>query len=74
MLIPKAKKDKAIIIEFKKALEFKDESLEKAADSGLKQIEDKNYRAELNEKENDGVIEIAVAFSGKKLLLKGREI
>ena len=74
MLIPKAKKDKAIIIEFKKALEFKDESLEKAADSGLKQIEEKNYRAELNEKENDGVIEIAVAFSGKKLLLKGREI
>ncbi|KXS49091.1 MAG: Protein of unknown function (DUF1703)/Predicted AAA-ATPase [Halanaerobium sp. T82-1] len=74
MLIPKAKKDKAIIIEFKKALEFKDESLEKAADSGLKQIEEKNYRAELNEKENDGVIEIAVAFSGTKLLLKGREI
>ncbi len=74
MLIPKAKKDKAIIIEFKKALEFKDESLEKAAESGLKQIEEKNYRAELKANENDGVIEIAVAFSGKKLLLKGREI
>jgi pyruvoyl-dependent arginine decarboxylase (PvlArgDC) len=71
MIIPKDKKQLGIIIEFKK-VNKKRETLESAADKALKQIEDKNYESELLNMGIKNILKIAMAFEGKKVMIKER--
>jgi hypothetical protein len=71
MLIPEADHKNAVIIEFKKAVDYQNESLEAAAISALKQIEEKDYRSELLALDKRDIIELGIAFSGKKTLVNG---
>jgi hypothetical protein len=66
MVIPKDISKIGIVIEFKKV----EENLEKAADAALKQIKDRDYRAELIERGIKNIIELGIAFEGKKVMVK----
>lgn len=68
MVIPKNISKIGIVIEFKKVDE--DENLEKAADVALKQIKDRDYKSELIEKDIKNIIELGIAFEGKKVLVR----
>ena len=70
MVIPKNISKIGIVIEFKKVDEDDEEDLEKAADAALKQIKDKDYKSELIEKGIKNIIELGIAFEGKKVLVK----
>lgn len=70
MLIPKNKQDSGIIIEFKKVSTFSGETLKTAADKALKQIKEKQYNAELLDKGISNILELAIVFEGKKVLVK----
>ena len=73
MLIPKNTDDKydAIILEFKVRDAYDEKSLEDTAKSALKQIEDRNYDAELTAKgiEKECIRHYGFAFEGKKVLI-----
>jgi SET domain-containing protein len=69
MIIPKDKKQLGIIIEFKK-VNKKRETLESAVDKALIQIEDKNYESELLNMGIKNILKIAIAFEGKKVMIK----
>lgn len=68
MIIPRDKEKLATIIEFKKVR--KKQTLETAADSALKQIEEKGYKVELEDMGIKNIQEIGMAFQGKKILIK----
>ena len=70
MLIPKNKTFSGIIIEFKKANHHKKESLEKAVESALRQIEDKQYESELKGLGISTIFKYGIAFDGKDVLVK----
>lgn len=70
MLIPKDKQKNGIIIEFKKVSTFNAETLEIAADKALKQIREKQYKTELLEAGINSIIELAIAFEGKRVLVR----
>ena len=61
----------AIIIEFKVCSRMKTESLEEAVQSALKQIQEKNYDAELLAQgiPTDRIRHYGFAFEGKKVLI-----
>lgn len=73
MIIPKDKTKPGIIIEFKKVSKFRKETLEIAVQEGLKQIEEKGYEQELNDLGIKKVVKLAIAFDGKKVLIKELE-
>ena len=62
----------AIIIEFKVCSRMKTESLEEAVQSALKQIQEKNYDAELLAQgiPTDRIRHYGFAFEGKKVLIE----
>ncbi|MCP4104091.1 MAG: AAA family ATPase [Desulfobacteraceae bacterium] len=68
MLKPKDLNRQGIIIEFKKV--YEDETHEDVLDQALKQIEDKEYAAELEAAGVKDILKIAVVFQGKKLWVK----
>jgi hypothetical protein len=70
MIIPDDKKKLGIIIEFKKINQFSNENKEEALASALKQIEEKNYQAELNSLGIDKILKLAVVFAGKEVEIK----
>ena len=72
MLAPKAKDGFGFIFEFKKVDSFVGEKLETACDEALKQITAKEYNRELKAVGVDRIIEIALAFEGKKVMMKYR--
>lgn len=69
MIIPRdtSRGQKGIIIEFKKADRFEEESLEEAVVSALRQIETKQYEAELRAIGIKDVIKLGIAFKGKQV-------
>lgn len=69
MIIPKDRKKRGIIIEFKKASEFKGESLEDAVNEALCQIEERKYDGELKSLGIKDIIKIGIAFKGKMVKL-----
>ncbi|MEG2016974.1 MAG: AAA family ATPase [Clostridium sp.] len=73
MVIPKDISKIGIIIEFKKVNKRRKETLEEAVHSGLKQIEDKNYRVEMEELGIKNIVEMAIGFQGKEILIKEGE-
>jgi pyruvoyl-dependent arginine decarboxylase (PvlArgDC) len=66
-MIPKNKKERGIIFEFKKVDKFEKETIEKAIESAKKQIIEKNYESEMKELEIENIIKIAVVFEGKNI-------
>jgi hypothetical protein len=69
MIIPNNRIHPAIIIEFKK-VDPEDETLQTAVDKAMKQIEDRNYASELHEIGIKKIVKLAIAFEGKKVLIK----
>ncbi len=74
MIIPKDRTKIGIIIEFKRAKNMSDEALEVAVIAGLKQIKDKNYQAELVSRGIMQIINVAIAFAGKRVLVNHEAI
>lgn len=74
MLIPRKKNLPGIIFEFKTVYTQDGETLETSVDEALDQIEEKQYRQELFDIGVPNITEIGVAFLGKDILLKWREI
>jgi len=70
MIIPKDKNQIGIVIEFKKVSYFRKETLEDAAHSALKQIEERQYEQELLDLGIKKIIKLAIVFDGKKVLIQ----
>ncbi len=70
MLIPRDKTNFGIIFEFKKVEPDLNETLEQAIEEAKEQIKEKNYRAELENAGVKNILEIAIAFEGKKIMLQ----
>ena len=71
-IIPKDMRKVGYVIEFK-AIEAEDgETVDSAADSALKQIEDKQYETELIERGITNIKKLAIVFSGKDVFIKVR--
>ncbi|MCB1191516.1 MAG: AAA family ATPase [Leptospiraceae bacterium] len=70
MLIPHKKSEIGIIIEFKKVDKEDNETLEMACDSALWQIKEKEYESELRDMGINNILKYAIAFEGKKVLVK----
>lgn len=69
MVIPRDPLKKGIVIEFKKVDQYDDEDLERAVQTALAQIAEKNYRQQLIEYGIENIIERGIAFEGKKVLV-----
>lgn len=73
MMIPRKKDDRypAVIIEFKVRSEAKETDLESAVQAAKKQIEEKNYDAELLARgfKKEKILHYGFAFEGKKVLI-----
>lgn len=67
MLIPKDNSKLGVIIEFKKISDFSNDTLEDATEEALKQIKDMKYRIELEEKNINNILELAIVFKGKEV-------
>ncbi len=70
LLIPKNTSHSGVIIEFKKANRHKKESLEKAVESALHQIEEKQYESELKGLGISTIFKYGIAFDGKEVLVR----
>lgn len=68
---PVTRKKAAFVIEFKVAKKFDD--LDKMADAAIRQIEERNYVAELHDDGYKEVIKYGIAFFGKDCLIKIKE-
>ncbi|WP_206154957.1 AAA family ATPase [Clostridium muellerianum] len=69
IIIPKDKNKIGIIMEFKKVDRDEKEDLKKAAEDGLKQIKERDYKQELVMREIKNIIEVAIAFEGKDVMI-----
>ena len=71
MLEPLKKEDNAIIIEFKVCRKVKNQTLGEAVEEALKQIEEKNYAANLEAAhiEPGRIKKYGIAFEGKNVLI-----
>lgn len=67
MIIPKDASKLGIIIEFKKIDDFMDKTIEAATKEALEQIEEKNYQAELLERNVNNILKLAIVFKGKEV-------
>ncbi|MBS0621813.1 MAG: AAA family ATPase [Verrucomicrobia bacterium] len=70
MLFPKNPQDLGIIMEFKKVGRFENIDLQTALDSALRQIKEKQYALELQERGVKRILSLAFAFEGKQVLIK----
>ncbi|NUU96867.1 AAA family ATPase [Marinitoga sp. 1138] len=67
ILIPKEKSKPGIIFEFKKLDIDEDKNLKECAEKGMKQIEEKNYEAEIKSYGIEKIIKVAIAFDKKEV-------
>ncbi|WP_315069191.1 AAA family ATPase [uncultured Clostridium sp.] len=67
MIIPKDISKIGIIIEFKKISYFLNSTIEEAAKTALKQIEEKKYEIELLQRGIKNIIKIAIVFKGNEI-------
>ena len=72
MLIPKDPNELGIIMEFKKVGRFEKIDLETAVTSSLKQIEDRHYVQELLDRGVQRILNMGLAFEGKKVLIRAK--
>ncbi|TDO95168.1 PD-(D/E)XK nuclease superfamily protein [Halanaerobium saccharolyticum] len=71
MIIPDKNDKLGIIIEFKKA--GNDENLDAAVKAALEQIKQRKYQQELEKRGITKVLQLGIAFSGKKVKIKAAE-
>lgn len=69
MFIPKNRSKPGLVIEFKAVDEDEKETLETAAQSALKQIEDHNYEIEMRALGISKILKLGIAFKGKQSLV-----
>ena len=74
LLIPKDTSQPGFVFEFKKIDEDEGENKEKAMESALSQIREKDYAAELREVGVQRVIGIGVVFEGKRVFVSETEL
>ncbi|MCK4608671.1 MAG: AAA family ATPase [Gammaproteobacteria bacterium] len=67
MIIPKDKSKLGLIIEFKAT--NKEDDLENAANTAMKQIEDRQYETELKQHGINNILKLAMAFKGKDVYI-----
>jgi len=72
-IIPRDPSKTGYVIEFKAIDEEDGETVETAAKSALKQIEEKKYETELVEKGIKNIKKLAIVFSGKEVFVKEKE-
>jgi len=72
MIIPRDPSKIGYVIEFKAIDAEEGETVESAAKSALKQIEEKKYETELVERGIKNIKKLAIVFSGKDVLVKER--
>lgn len=74
MMIPVNKKDNAFVLEFKVHDQEEENTLEETASAALKQIDEKNYDAELLTRgiQQSQIKHYGFAFEGKKVLIAGK--
>ncbi len=70
MIIPKDTTKIGIIIEFKVAYNETDQALQEATKEALTQIQEKNYKAELEARGITEIINLAIVFAGKRVLVQ----
>ncbi|MCB1118924.1 MAG: AAA family ATPase [Chlamydiia bacterium] len=70
MLIPKDPTQLGIIIEFKRTFPERGDTLESAAEAALKQIEEKRYAQELQQRGINNTLSLGIAFLGKHVCIK----
>ena len=70
MIIPRDLSKKGVVIEFKKADRYGEESIESALDAAMVQIEEKRYVEELHARGVKDVVKLGIAFKGKKVLMR----
>ena len=59
-----------LIFEFKVSKKSDDESMEKAVNEALNQIKDKEYEVEMQQHKVKDVLNLEIAFNGKKVKVK----
>jgi len=74
MLIPRSKQHMGIVIEFKKVMANRKETLETAAQNALTQIKNKNYTQELKNLGVKQIMAYGIACEGKKILVLSEEV
>ncbi len=74
MLIPKDMTKPGYIIEFKKVSSLQQETLENTAQKALEQITEKNYAQELKKRGIKTILALGIAFKGKQILLKAKNV
>lgn len=72
VLIPFDPKDLGIILEFKKIGPFDSSTLEEGIASAFKQIEDKHYAQELQNRNVHRILYLGLAFKGKQVLIRSK--
>ena len=72
MIIPKDTTNIGIIIEFKKAKHATDAAFEAATQDALEQIKNKNYKVELEARGISQIINLAIVFAGKRVLVSAQ--
>lgn len=68
MLIPRESGRNGVILEFKKVR--RGETLEEAAAAALRQIEDKRYESELQDRGIRNIVKLGIAFAGKQVRME----
>ena len=74
MLIPNDSEKLGIVMEFKQVDQYEGEDLDSAVKKALEQIEEKNYRQELVDTGCQQILELGLAFAGKRVKIKHRII
>ncbi len=72
-VIPRDSHKVGYVIEFKTIDTEEGETVESAAESALKQIEDKKYESELIERGISNIKKLAIVFSGKEVFVKEKK-
>jgi len=70
MLFPKDKTKTGYVIEFKRVIKPKKETLASAIKIASNQIRDKNYAAELRNQQINNIIGLAIVFEGKDVMIE----
>lgn len=72
LLIPLDPKELGIVLEFKKIGPFDPSTLEEGIASAFKQIEDKHYHQELQDRNIHRILYLGLAFKGKQVLIRSK--
>jgi hypothetical protein len=73
MLIPRDRRAAGVIIEFKKVNAKRGETKDGALAKAFKQIEEKNYAAELQQRGIQQIRKLAIVFKGKRVWVKEQD-